>query len=145
MQLLSLGCSTLPLILTLYCWVLSKVASSTIFWVFGITRPGIEPKSPRSLGNTLTIAQRLSTFWIIISSKIWLFFRLNAIKPFLAWLGIARRWNPFCHNGYHHHHHYHIVLLAQISLTLSRHPSLSSIAPGRSFRLHHVSPESSCI
>ena len=31
--------------------MLSKVASSTIFWVFGMTRPGIEPLSPRSLGK----------------------------------------------------------------------------------------------
>ncbi len=27
--------------------MLNKEASSTIFWVFGITRPGIEPRSPR--------------------------------------------------------------------------------------------------
>ena len=32
--LLSLDCSTLPLIRTLYCWVLSKEVSSTIFTVF---------------------------------------------------------------------------------------------------------------
>ena len=37
------------------CWVLSKEASSTIFWVFGITRPGIEPRSPRPLARKLTI------------------------------------------------------------------------------------------
>ena len=43
--LLSLDCSTLPLIPTLYCWVLSKEASSTIFWVFGMTRPEIKPRS----------------------------------------------------------------------------------------------------
>ena len=40
--LLSLDCSTLPLIRALYCWVLSKEASSTIFKVFDTTRPGIE-------------------------------------------------------------------------------------------------------
>ena len=49
----SLDCSTLPLMLTLYCWVLSKEVSSTIFKVFGVTRPGIEPRSPGSLANTL--------------------------------------------------------------------------------------------
>ena len=42
----SLDCSTLPLILTLYYWVLSKEASNTIFWVFGMTRPRIEPRFP---------------------------------------------------------------------------------------------------
>ena len=43
---LSLDCSTLPLIRTLYCWALSKEVSSTIFRVFGMTRLGIEPRSP---------------------------------------------------------------------------------------------------
>ena len=33
--------------------MLSKVASSTNFWVFGMTRPGIEPGSPGPLANTL--------------------------------------------------------------------------------------------
>ncbi len=51
--LLSLDCSTLPLIRALYCWVLSKEASSTIFKVFGMTRPGIEPRSPGPLADTL--------------------------------------------------------------------------------------------
>ena len=51
--LLSLDCSALPLIRTLYCWVLGKDVSSTIFKVFGMTWPGIEPKSPRPLANTL--------------------------------------------------------------------------------------------
>ena len=45
--------STLPLIRTLYFWVLSKEVLSTIFKVFGMTRPGIKPTSPGSLANTL--------------------------------------------------------------------------------------------
>ena len=53
MLLLSQDCSNLPLIHTLYCWVLSKEVSSTIFKVFGMTQPGIEPKSHRPLKNTL--------------------------------------------------------------------------------------------
>ena len=48
----SLDCSTLSLIRTLYCWMLSKEVSSTIFKVFGMTRPGIEPWSPGTLTNT---------------------------------------------------------------------------------------------
>ena len=32
--------------------MLSKEVSSTIFKVFGMTRPGIEPRSPRPLANT---------------------------------------------------------------------------------------------
>ena len=41
-----------------------------------------------------------------------------------------------------HHHDPHVALPAWISLTLSRHPSLSSIAPSKSSRLHPVSAQS---
>ena len=50
---LSLDCSTLSLICTLYCRVLSKEVSSTIFKVCGMKRSGIEHMSPGSLANTL--------------------------------------------------------------------------------------------
>ena len=55
--LLSLDCSTLPLIRTLSCWVLSKEVSRTILKVFDMMRPGIESRSPESLANTLTTRQ----------------------------------------------------------------------------------------
>ena len=41
-----------------------------------------------------------------------------------------------------HHHHHHFALVARISLTLSRHSSLSFIAPGRSSGQHPVSSHS---
>ena len=44
--------------------------------------------------------------------------------------------------GNHHHHHHHIVLAARISLTLSRHSSLSFIALGRSSGQQPVSSHS---
>ena len=37
--------------------MLSKEASSTIFWVFGMTRPGIELRSSGPLANTLAVKQ----------------------------------------------------------------------------------------
>ena len=40
------------------------------------------------------------------------------------------------------HHHHHVVPPARISLTLSRHSSLSFIALGRSSGQHHVSSHS---
>ena len=43
------------------------------------------------------------------------------------------------------HHHHHVVLLAWISLTLSRHFSLSFIASDRSSGLHPVSSHSCCM
>ena len=42
-----------PRYVPLYCWVLSQELSSTIFKVFGMTRPEIEPKSPGPLENSL--------------------------------------------------------------------------------------------
>ena len=48
----------------------------------------------------------------------------------------------FVYDIYHHHHHHHIVLVARISLTLSRHSSLSFIALGRSSGQHPVSSHS---
>ena len=51
-QLLLLDYYTLPLIRTLKYWVIIKVVSSTIFGVFGVTRPEIEPLSPEALTNT---------------------------------------------------------------------------------------------
>ena len=51
--LLSLIYSTLTLIRTLYWWVLCKEVSSTIFKAFGMTQPGIEPRSPGPLASTL--------------------------------------------------------------------------------------------
>ena len=65
--LLSLNCSTLPLICTLYCWVLSKEVSSTIFKVFDMTRPGIEPRSPGPLAKIL-----LTNLHIIIRFQVFL-------------------------------------------------------------------------
>ena len=44
-----------------------------------------------------------------------------------------------------HHHHHHVVLPARISLTLSRHFSLSFIASSRSLGLHPVSSHSCCM
>ena len=43
---------------------------------------------------------------------------------------------------HHHHHYHHVVLVARISLTLSRHFSLSFIASGRSSGQYPVSSHS---
>ena len=40
-----------PWSITYKCWRLSKEISRTIFWVFGMTQPGIEPRSHRPLAN----------------------------------------------------------------------------------------------
>ena len=47
--------------------------------------------------------------------------------------------------GIIHHHHYHVVPPAWISLTLSRHSSLSFIASRRSSGLYNVSSQSFCM
>ena len=50
-----------------------------------------------------------------------------------------------CEMFHHHHHNHHVVPLARVSLTLSRHFSLSFIASGRSSGLHPVSSHSCCM
>ena len=45
----------------------------------------------------------------------------------------------------HHHHHHHVVPLSRISLTLSRHFSLSFITSSRSSGLHPISSHSCCM
>ena len=52
-------------------------------------------------------------------------------------------WESSCVWGHHHHHH--VVPLARISLTFSRHFTLSFIASGRSSWLHPVSSHSCCM
>ena len=51
----------------------------------------------------------------------------------------------FCYTVTNNHHHHHVEPLAQISLTLSSHFSLSFIASGRSSGLHLVSSHSCCM
>ena len=48
-------------------------------------------------------------------------------------------------NEKNHYHHHDVMPLARISLTLSRHFSLSFIASGRSSGLHPVSSHSCCM
>ena len=75
--LLSLDCSTLPLICTLYCWVLSKEVSSTIFIVFGMMQTGIETRSPRPLANTLRTCSIIHIFYKL-KSYLKLLFHFNS-------------------------------------------------------------------
>ena len=44
-----------------------------------------------------------------------------------------------------YHHHHHVTLSARIFLTLSRHPSQSSIPFGKSSGLHPISAQSCCM
>ena len=64
-------------------------------------------------------------------------FELESPCPFSTTITISPR--------AHHHHHHHVALSARISLTLSRHPSQSSIASGRSSGLHPISAQSCCM
>ena len=57
---------------------------------------------------------------------------------FWAAKSISFHFNEY-YDFYHNHHHHHVVLVARISLTHSRHFSLSFIALGRSSGQHPVS------
>ena len=58
-----------------------------------------------------------------------------------TFISLVLHWTLLSSLSYHHHHH-HITLVARISLTLSRHSSLSFIALGRSSWQHPVSSHS---
>ena len=79
--LLSLDCSTLPSIHTLYCWLLSKEVSSTILKVFGMMWPGIEPRSTGPLANTLpTGCLTIQCNFVSYSEQPFLFFRRGILS-----------------------------------------------------------------
>ena len=90
---------------------------------------------------------------LIFCSLSFISFKCNKLdRPYLLlWLPFFKRSNRtncnqsindyISQTNYHHHHH-HVVLVARISLTLSRHFSLSFIASGRSSGQHPVSSHS---
>ena len=100
--------------------MLSKAASSTIFWVFSMTQPGIEPQSPGPLANTLLIRPMVRSYRCIITG--------NYQK--VIW-----------HHMEYHHHHYQSGLTAWIHLTFSCYLSLWAIGLGRSSRCHPLFSE----
>ena len=76
-------------------------------------------RTPYSLDHFWCMIFIKITFW---NGKEFSFWRIDFVKD--------------------HHHHHHIALEARISLTLSRHPSLSFIALSRSSGQHPVSSHS---
>ena len=83
--------------------------------LFGMTWPGIEPQSPGPLDTCYSLGQTNNLNTVI-------YFQVTII--------------------FYHHHRHHVVLVAWISLTLSRHTSLSFIALGRSSGQHPISSHS---
>ena len=90
-----------------------------------------------------------------MATEIKMVFKINVLQWMLYFAFAVCRvtyliWNDFISNDsspkfgydYNHHHHHHVVLVARISLTLSRHFSQSFIASGRSSGLHPVSSHS---
>ena len=79
----------------LYNAVLSKESSSTIFWVFGMTQPGIEPRSPGPLANTLTTMPMSG----IKNMNIYIYIYIYMMEKFSAYLS-----NIFIHANLYHHY-----------------------------------------
>ena len=57
-----------------------NVAPSTIFWVFGMTRPGIEPRSPGPWVNTLLIRPITYTYTNLNCLKLFIKMTLFRVK-----------------------------------------------------------------
>ena len=66
---------------------------------------------------------------------------LADLRNTIVWMASTRPLISKLSSIFHHHHH-HTALVARISLTLSRHSSLSFIALGRSSGQHPVSSHS---
>ena len=81
--------------------------------------------------TSLTLAGKQWSYMVILSKLNKLAFCYFVSLPHTICL-----WN---------NHHHHVVPPARISRTLSRHFSLSFIAPGRSSELHPVSSHSCCM
>ena len=83
----------------------------------------------------------LYSFWTnLLHSIIW-WLIISSLSPdnlhlLFSWVLIFLLW---------HHHHHHVMPLVRISLTLSRHYSLSFISSDRSSGLHPVSSHSCCM
>ena len=102
------------------------------------------------------LIQSYQIFCVLSERRIWFsliwFYGISTIvgylmpNPVLTYIVNIQFVKTFYRYHHHHHHHYHhIVPSAQISLTLSRHFSLSLIASGRSSGLHPVSSHSFCM
>ena len=99
-------------------WLCMLVSACKVYWLFW---PHV--KSGKKLGIPVGLERFKNPFWLLNSAR----FTFHVTQLYLS----------TCHP-------HHVTLLARISLTLSRHSSLSSIAPGRSSRQHPVSAQSYC-
>ena len=86
--------------------------------------------SIEKLKNKIKFHKLTACLFLFYCSKIWSLLGKHTEKPVTFNI------------NHHHHHHHHIALVARISLTLSRHSSLSFIALGRSSGQHPVSSHS---
>ena len=75
--------------------------SSTIFKVFGMTRPGIEPRSPEPLANALPNCQYFVQIicekifpWHYYSLQILLLDNLHYVISRKTWISIIEKYGP---------------------------------------------------
>ena len=82
--------------------MLSKAESSTIFWVFGMNQPGIEPRSPKPLENTLLIRTmdrdrlyvlRKEEGWGLATTEDWVVATIQSIEQRYRLITVAKNSN----------------------------------------------------
>ena len=106
------------------------------FWVFGMTRPGIEPRSPGSFSpNWGSKKRNKKESMICLTAKSSQNFFVHGIQSkeifFLQKKGLFKEKGEWRIKQNHHHHH-DVMPPARISPTLSRHFSLSFIVSSQS-------------
>ena len=100
----------------------------------------ISQSSHQMYSNDVLNFQESTTILDVHRKNVWKF--IVCTSYFQA---IAGKINSVGQGKYPKPHHHHVTLSARIFLIFSRHPSLSSIASGRSSGLHPVSAQSCCM
>ena len=85
-----------------------------------------------------------TTYWLLLLmfTPLFLTFKYISLNHNFDFSLVLHNFGQGCIYIYIYHHHHHVVLVARISLTLSRHFSLSFIVSGRSSGQHPVSSHS---
>ena len=122
--------TSLNMILQIQACVIKKVHEVETHWF------SAQEKVP---GTAISKNEILTVFWVI---KRHILEKSTSVKSFLWPAPLKKKFTLFLENPRVYIYHHRVVPLARISLTLSRHFSLSFIASARSSGLHPVSSHS---
>ena len=133
--------------LKLVCWISRIIFSFIVHFYFGILYyVSLLITFQKRQVKSAMISQDLFTLWLVLEvseeeSEAFHYYLVSVSKTKYSWHFSCLVCKVFSFKCHHHH----VALSARISLTLSHHPSLLSIASSRSSGLHPVSAQSCCL